>query len=197
MATEATRARGRPRSTQADRAIFEATRRLLGAAGYHGLTIEGVAAEAGVAKTTIYRRYANKALLVLDSMSQAARDAPVELPDTGTFRDDLVAIAHLVREEIVPSSPSSVGSALLGEAGQDPEVADRLRDFADFRFEQGKPVYDRAKERGELRADVDWRFVAELLVGWIFHASIVSRRPPDDAALERAVDLLLGGLAPR
>src|SRR3954470_10481146 len=99
MSGQATRRRGRARSTQADRAIFAATRTLLDEAGYHGLTVEGVAAEAGVAKTTIYRRYANKALLVLDAMLQAARDAPVALPDTGSFRDDLVAIAHLVREE--------------------------------------------------------------------------------------------------
>jgi AcrR family transcriptional regulator len=195
MATDATRARGRPRSTEADRAIFEATRRLLDEGGYHGLTVEGVAAKAGVAKTTIYRRYANKALLVLDSMTQAAHDAPVELPDTGTFRDDLLAVAHLVREEVAPSSPSSVGAALLGEASQDAAVAEDLRAFADFRFEQGKPVYDRAIARGELRPDADWRVVAELLVGWIFHASIVSRRRPDDATLAATVDLLLSGLA--
>jgi AcrR family transcriptional regulator len=197
MATDATRARGRPRSTEADRAIFEATRRLLDEGGYHGLTVEGVAAKAGVAKTTIYRRYANKALLVLDSMTQAAHDAPVELPDTGTFRDDLLAVAHLVREEVAPSSPSSVGAALLGEASQDAAVAEDLRAFADFRFEQGKPVYDRAIARGELRPDADWRVVAELLVGWIFHASIVSRRRPDDATLAATVDLLLSGLARR
>jgi AcrR family transcriptional regulator len=197
MATEATRARGRPRSVEADRAIFEATRRLLDEAGYHGLTVEGVAAEAGVAKTTIYRRYANKAVLVLDSMDQSARDAPVPLPDTGSFRDDLVAVAHLIRGEIAPSSPSSVGSALLAEAAEDPVVAERLRAFADFRFEQGKGVYERAQERGELRGDVDWRFVAELLAGWIFHASTVSRRTPGDAELARAVDVLLEGLAAR
>jgi AcrR family transcriptional regulator len=182
---------------EADQAIFAATRRLLDDAGYHGLTVEGIAAQAGVAKTTIYRRYANKALLVLDSMSQAARDAPVQLPDTGSFRDDLIAVAELIRAEIAPSSPSSVGSALLGEAGQDVAVAERLRAFADFRFEQGRPVYDRAKRRGELRADADWRVVAELLVGWVFHASIVSRRPPDDATLVHTVDLLLDGLAAR
>jgi AcrR family transcriptional regulator len=182
---------------EADQAIFAATRRLLDDAGYHGLTVEGIAAQAGVAKTTIYRRYDNKALLVLDSMSQAARDAPVQLPDTGSFRDDLIAVAELIRAEIAPSSPSSVGSALLGEASQDVAVAERLRAFADFRFEQGRPVYDRAKRRGELRADADWRVVAELLVGWVFHASIVSRRPPDDATLAHTVDLLLDGLAAR
>src|ERR1700712_3166346 len=182
MATDA-RPRGRPRSPQADQAIFVATRRLLDVAGYHGLTVEGVAAEAGVAKTTIYRRYPTKALLVLDAMAQAAHDQPVELPDTGSFRDDLVAVAHLIREEVAPSSPSSVGAALLGEASQDAAVAEQLRAFADFRFEQGRAVYGRALTRGELRPDTDWRTVAELLVGWIFHASIVSRRRPDDATL--------------
>ena len=181
----------------ADQAIFGATRQLLDEAGYHGLTVEGVAAEAGVAKTTIYRRYANKALLVLDAMAQSARDAPVALPDTGTFRGDLLVIAQLIREEIAPSSPSSVGAALLGDASQDDAVAERLRDFADFRFEQGRPVYERAIERGELRADADWRVVAELLVGWIFHASIVSRRTPGDAVLEHAVELVVSGLEPR
>jgi AcrR family transcriptional regulator len=197
MATDATPARGRPRSAVADQAIFAATRRLLDEAGYHGLTVEGVAAQAGVAKTTIYRRYANKALLVLDAMDQSARDAPVALPDTGTFRGDLLAVALLVREEIAPSSPSSVGAALLGEASHDVVVAERLRDFADFRFDQGRPVYERAKARNELRADADWRIVAELLVGWIFHASIVSRRPPDDAVLQHAVELVVSGAQPR
>jgi len=197
MAMDATPPRGRPRSAEADQAIFAATRRLLDEGGYHGLTVEGVAAEAGVAKTTIYRRYANKALLVLDAMGQSARDAPVELPDTGTFRGDLLVVAHLVREEIAPSSPSSVGAALLGEASQDLAVAEGLRDFADFRFEQGRSIYDRAIARGELRADADWRIVAELLVGWIFHASVVSRRRPDDATLGHAVELVISGFEPR
>lgn len=195
MATDAP-TRGRPRSPQADQAIFDATRRLLESVGYQRLTIEGVAAEAGVAKTTIYRRYPHKAHLVLAEMSQAARDAPTDLPDTGSFHGDLVAIAHLIRDEICPSSPSSVSAALMTEAISDPEFADQVRAFADVRFEQGRPLYDRAVARGELRADVDWRVVSEMLVGWIFHASVASRREPDDAALAHAVDLLIGGVSP-
>src|SRR3954469_5109032 len=112
MATDVTRTRGRPRSTQADRAIFDATRRLLDVAGYHGLTIEGVAALAGVAKTTIYRRYANKALLSHAAMSQAADAPPVDLPASDSFLNDLVAVARLVRDEVAPSSPSSVVASL-------------------------------------------------------------------------------------
>jgi AcrR family transcriptional regulator len=196
MAMDVRPARGRPRSPAADQAIFVATRQLLDQSGYHGLTVEGVAAEAGVAKTTIYRRYPTKALLVLDAMAQVARDTPVTLPDTGTFRDDLVAVAHLIREEIAPSSPSSVGAALLGEASRDEEVAERLRAFADFRFDQGMPIYERAVARGELRPDADWRVISELLVGWIFHASLVSQRRPEDGALAQTVDHLLDGFAP-
>jgi AcrR family transcriptional regulator len=196
MATDAP-TRGRPRSAQADQAIFDATRQLLEAVGYHRLTIEGIAAEAGVAKTTIYRRYAHKAQLVLAARVQLAHDAPVTLPDTGSFRDDLLEVAKLIRAEISPSSPSSVGAALVGEASGDVAFAEGLRAFADQRFAQGRPVYDRAVARGELRPDADWRVISELLVGWIFHASVVSRREPDDATLEHAVDLLVEGVAPR
>jgi len=189
--------RGRPRSPQADRAIFDATRRLLDEVGYQRLTIEGVAAEAGVAKTTIYRRYPHKAHLVLAEMSQAAHDTPATPPDTGSFRDDLLAVAHQVRDEICPSAPSSVSAALLTEAIADPELAERVRAFADVRFDQGRPLYDRALERGELRPDADWRVVSEMLVGWIFHASVASRREPDDATLAHAVELLVDGVAAR
>jgi AcrR family transcriptional regulator len=196
MALDARPARGRPRSPQADRAIFNATRVLLDRTGYHGLTVEGVAAEACVAKTTIYRRYSNKALLVLDALGQIAEDEPITLPDTGNFRDDLIAIAGLVGAELAPSSPSSVGAALIGDASRDPDVGERLRAFADYRFEQGRPVYARAVARGELRPEADWRVLAEMLVGWMFHATIVSCRPPSDEAVTRAVDLLLDGFAP-
>jgi AcrR family transcriptional regulator len=197
MATDVTPARGRPRSVTADRAIFRATRTLLDRVGYHALTVEGVAARAGVAKTTVYRRFPSKPLLVLACMADAARETPQPLPDTGSFREDLIAVARIVREEVAPGSPSAVGAALLGEASRDPLVAERLRAFADDRFAEGHPIYARAVERGELRPDADWRIVAELLVGWIFHASVVSRRTPDDATLTHAVDLVLDGLAPR
>jgi hypothetical protein len=128
-------------------------------------------------------------------MSQAARDEPAELPDTGSFRGDLLAVAHRIRAEICPSAPSSVSAALLAEAVAGPELAERVRAFADVRFEQGRPLYDRAAARGELRPDADWRVVSEMLVGWIFHASVASRREPDDATLAHAVDLLVDGIS--
>jgi AcrR family transcriptional regulator len=197
MAKDVTRARGRPRSAAVDQAILSATSTLVDRVGYHALTVEGVAALAGVAKTTIYRRYPSKPLLVLASLSEAAEAQPQPLPDTGTLREDLIAMARLVREEVAPGSPSAVGAALIGEASRDPAVAERLRAFADQRFAQVQPLYARAVRRREVHAQVDWRVVAELLGGWIFHASVISRRTPDDTTIAHVVDLVLAGLEPR
>ena len=81
---------GRPRSTAAEQAILQATRELLVEAGVQGLTIQGVAARAGVAKTTIYRRWRDKDELalavVLDMVEQV-----VELPELGDTRAELTA----------------------------------------------------------------------------------------------------------
>src|SRR5437764_7831052 len=82
---------GRPRSEEADRAIVQATVDALVTEGYAGLSIEGVAARAGVGKATIYRRYASKAELLVEAVSERACIDDV-LPDTGDLRADLTSI---------------------------------------------------------------------------------------------------------
>src|SRR5450432_744304 len=82
--------RGRPRSAEADRAILAATLELLAERGLDAMSIEEVAARAGVGKTTIYRRWPSKGLLALDAFVISFR-AEQPLPDTGTLRGDLVA----------------------------------------------------------------------------------------------------------
>lgn len=69
---------------------------VLGAHGYEGMTIDMVAAEAGMARATVYRRWATKADLVLDAVSRLSHgDVDVEdLPDTGSFRGDMLALSH-------------------------------------------------------------------------------------------------------
>ncbi len=87
----ATRRPGRPRSTAADDAILEAAMDLFAEVGLERLTVEGVAARAGVGKTTIYRRYPGKVDLVVAAVRcfTEPREGP---PDTGTTRGDLVAL---------------------------------------------------------------------------------------------------------
>src|SRR6266496_6782642 len=83
---------GRPRSAQAHKAILDATLELLAEGGFQGLSIEAVAARAGVGKTTIYRRWPSKNELVMD----AIREVQVNLSviDTGNFRKDVVTFVN-------------------------------------------------------------------------------------------------------
>ena len=81
--------RGRPRSQEADRAILTAAVELLAERGLAAMSIEEVAARAGVGKTTIYRRWPSKGLLALDAFVASFREEQ-PLPDTGTLRGDLL-----------------------------------------------------------------------------------------------------------
>src|SRR6266699_2304041 len=85
--------RGRPRSQEADRAILTAAVDLLAERGLAAMSIEEVAARAGVGKTTIYRRWPSKGLLALDAFVTSFREEQ-PLPDTGTLRGDLLAALH-------------------------------------------------------------------------------------------------------
>src|SRR6476620_10356561 len=84
---------GRPRSQEADRAILTATVELLAERGLAAMSIEEVAARAGVGKTTIYRRWPSKGLLALDAFVGSFREEQ-PLPDTGTLRGDLLSALH-------------------------------------------------------------------------------------------------------
>ena len=83
-------ARGRPRTSEADRAILTAAVELLAERGLAAMSIEEVAARAGVGKATIYRRWPSKGLLALDAFVAVFREQQ-PLPDTGTLRGDLIA----------------------------------------------------------------------------------------------------------
>ena len=102
------RGRGRPRSEQADQAILDATLRMLGTHGVGGTTIEGVAADAGVGKTTIYRRWPTKTDLILAAISNIV--PPGEPPDTGSMAGDMAALAETQRRRLAGSTTLSTKS---------------------------------------------------------------------------------------
>ena len=112
------RGRGRPRSEEADQAILDATLRMVGEHGVAGTTIEGVAAEAGVGKTTIYRRWPNKNDLILAAISNIV--PPGDPPDTGTMAGDMAALAETQRRRLSGSGLSGIVPRVLAESMSDP-----------------------------------------------------------------------------
>lgn len=185
---------GRPQDPGADRRIVEATLKLLAEQGYSRMSIEAVAAEAGVAKTTIYRRFADKVDLVSAALSEyLAEMAPI---DADSAREELVIHLQHNRERIDPAIPGS----LLAEEDANPELLAAFRERVIHpRFEMIAESLRRGVERGELRADLDVDSITQMLVG-AFFAHYLHRGRPDEEWPERLVAALWPGLeasAPR
>lgn len=202
MSTEITerveRGRGRPRSPEADRAILDAAVAQLADVGYLGLTIEGVAARAGVSKATLYRRHPSKIALVA---AAATRERDVRLPDldTGSFRGDLVALTRHGTDMMFGSGGlwGRVLPGMLAEAADDPQVAAVVRTFFSWRSEAVRQIVARAIERGEVRPETDPDLVFDLVSGPLLVRLMVTGQPLDDRFAEALVEEVIEGVGAR
>src|SRR6204780_2091010 len=147
--------RGGPRSQEADQAILTATVELLADRGLSAMSIEEVAARAGVGKTTISRRGPSKGLLALDAFVTSFREEQ-PLPDTGTLRGDLLAALHAWVRAVTQTPMGPVLTGLIAEAQHDPELRGAWRDrVIEPLRTQHRIMLDRAIGRGEIPASVD------------------------------------------
>ena len=190
------RAPGRPRSAEADAAIVRATLEVLLAEGFRGLSVEAVRQRAGVGKATIYRRFPDKAALVTAAMEAA--NSPLEMPDTGSVRDDFRAVWRMAYAEADPLVRVAL-PRLLGEAASDPEMHAVFRAaLVEPRREAGMAILRRAMERGEIRADVDAEIALDLVVGPLLYRFLVEGGMVEDVIAygDAVMDAALRGLAP-
>jgi AcrR family transcriptional regulator len=187
---DAARRPGRPRSAEADRAILDAAIAEYGARGLDGLTVDAVAARAGVSKATIYRRYPGKADLVI-AAAHAGADAGVPKDDTGDVANDVRSVlAHLqsvMRDALV----GAVGRMLIADAARDEQIRRLHHEFVRHRRAGTVAMLDAAKARGDLRADMDASVATDQLVGPVFYRFLVSGDPIDDAYLDALADVFL------
>ena len=185
---------GRPRDPQTDQAIHRAVLKLLTDRGYAGMSVEGVASQAGVGKTTIYRRYASKEEMVAGAM-RALRDDMGPLPDTGDTRADVVEMILQTRQAVRRGPGFRLISALLVEEKRSPELLELLRErLLRPRRDEAIMVLQRGVDRGEVRADVDLEVAAQAMVGAVYMRRMFgvteSRR-----LIEQTVDVVWNGLA--
>ncbi|MEV5571232.1 TetR/AcrR family transcriptional regulator [Spirillospora sp. NPDC052269] len=183
---------GRPRSERAEKAILTATIDLLAEeSGVDGVSMEAVAARAGVAKTTIYRRWPNKEALIVGALGMLKGPLP-ELPGTG-IRDDLLTITrHMAAERGVKAARCFWNVA--GGAEKYPELYARYRqDVLDPRRAVYFDLLRRGVERGEVRGDVDMDVAVAMLVGAFAYHKLSESLP--DAFAERLVDTFLRGIS--
>lgn len=185
--------RGRPRSAAADAAILTAALELLIEVGIAGMSMDDVAARAGVSKATIYRRWESKEALVLDALNLGiGHFASV---DTGTVRGDLVTfVTGMVAKIRTGRKTRDLIPHLVSAATGNPALQPALDEFAAIRARPLRAVLERAIARGELPAGTDVQLAIDMLLGAITYRRLFYGEVFDDAAAVRLVDYVLDGL---
>ncbi|WNI18174.1 TetR/AcrR family transcriptional regulator [Actinacidiphila sp. ITFR-21] len=191
---------GRPRSADADRAILAATRAALVELGWSGLTLGDVAARAGVAKTTLYRRWAGKNELVVDAIA-ALFEEQLELPDLGSLQADIQGAVLRFAALLNRPEARTALMACVAEAGNDEALRTRIREaIVDRQKHLVLTGRERAQRRGELPPDdgpadpARDDLIFDVIAGTVVHRMMVSSEPVDDAWALRLARLLVMGL---
>ncbi|MDP9799213.1 AcrR family transcriptional regulator [Catenuloplanes nepalensis] len=182
------------RSEEARLSILEAADDLLVERGYAQLTIEGIAARAGVAKQTIYRWWQSKTDVLLEAFTTDAREA-LSPPDTGELVTDLRLHLRGLALFLTEHDAGAVFRALHGEAQHDATLAARLRtEHLSRQRELDRSPLERAVARGDLPAGLDLDLLVDTLVGPIYYRVLVSGDPVGAEFTDRLVDEALRGL---
>ncbi|MET7451058.1 TetR/AcrR family transcriptional regulator [Streptomyces sp. NPDC005574] len=192
---------GRPRSATADTAILAATRAALVELGWSRLTLGDVATRAGVAKTTLYRRWAGKNELVVDAVAELF-DA-LELPDRGSLAADIEGVVLQFAAILALPEARSGLMAVVAESTRDDALRERIR--ASIVERQKRLVLAgraRAQARGELAPEADPAeatrtvdLIFDMVAGAVVHRTLVSAEPADEEWVRGFTQVLLYGLA--
>ncbi|GLW63304.1 putative transcriptional regulator, TetR family protein [Actinomadura rubrobrunea] len=182
------------RSEEARRAVLEAADDLLVEKGFAGVTIEGIAARAGVAKQTVYRWWKTKTDILVEAFLQDLAE-DLTPPDHGDLARDLRAYLRWLSFFLGRTDAGAVFRALIAQAQHDPAFA------ADFRarcLDRQRALdrlpLERAARRGELPPDLDVAAETERLVGPVYYRVLVTGEPVDDDFIDGLVDAFLAGL---
>jgi len=178
---------GRPRDPSRDGVIRAAILRLLADVGYGALTMDAVAAEAGVGKATIYRRWRTKQDLVVDTISELYR-AEATPPDTGSLEGDLREMLRTM-VKVIKGPTGAATLSLLSTVPHQPALAEAFRDgpIAVWRqsFDQ---IWSRAEERGEVRPGMAGSVPSEATSALLVQRWLLTGEPVDDAYADEVLD---------
>lgn len=186
---------GRPRSEHSRRSIVAAAAALLHERGLRAMSIEAVAARAGVAKKTIYRWWPSKGVLALDAIFAEWSRARGVVPDTGSLAGDLRARMRATVRALTSSTLGATLAELIAEAQADPELAEAYSEHVLMPLRaQTRLILERAVARGELRPEIDLEAAVDLLQGPLYLRLLHTHEPLDRRFADTIVALAVGGL---
>lgn len=188
------RRRGRPRNAAARERVLAAARALLDERGVAAVTMEELAARAGVGKPTIYRSWPNAKAVAMAALMQG----PPEPTAPRTGRSTAADLKRTLRTLVAAFSTRAGRSAAMLVASADPttEIAKVFRHHVILKArEDVRSIFARAIGDGSVRADADVEAALDLLVGPVFFRLLVGHAPLDDAFADATVEQALQGLA--
>jgi AcrR family transcriptional regulator len=171
--------------------ILDAAVDLLNQVGYDRLTMDAVAAQAKAGKATLYRRWSTKAALVVDAILRSKETLQAPETDTGSLRGDLIAMA-CGHGGLCDERTSHTMAGVITALHHDPDFAEEFRSrVVQPKLEVGRRVFERARARGEITADLDLDMLAPALAGIVLHRSFVLGLPVDEKTVARVVDEII------
>jgi AcrR family transcriptional regulator len=185
---------GRPRRTETTSAILDAALELWMERGYHSVSIDAVAARAGVSKPTIYRRWPNRQQ-VLVAVSQRFVP-PGEVADLGSFRDEVAAFLRERADLYGNAGIRRILASAVAASSEDEDFHRAIQPFLD-RFPAGmRTIIQRGIARGDVRADVDIELLTAMINGSFYFRSIIEHKGLDHRAADFVADLVNTAVAP-
>ncbi len=177
--------------------ILDAALDLLGRVGYDRLTMDAVAHEAKASKATLYRRWSSKSSLIVDAILRTKEALQAPDADTGNLRDDLVAMA-CSHGGLTDAKSAQTMAGLVTALHHDPDFAVEFRTrVLGPKLEGTRAIFQRAKDRGEITADLDLDLLSSALAGIILHRSFVLGLPADEKTVAQVVDEIIVPAATR
>lgn len=187
------RSPGRPRSVAARQAILDSTLALLKEVGFDELSVEGIAARAGVGKATVYRWWPNKAAVVIDAFLVIV-EPELRFPAGDSARqvihDQMRRLIRLMRGQF-----GTVLAAIIGAGQSQPELIEAVRkNWVEPRRAEARNLVQSAQERGEFRSDISADTILDILYGSLYFRLLVGHARIDNTLADAVFDLVTTGI---
>ncbi len=172
------------RTARVTESVFAAAVAELSARDYADISVESIAARAGVHKTTVYRRWGSKAEIIRQALAGAAT-AVIPVPDTGGVDEDLRALARAVQSVLSAPAGAAITRALIVGGLTSPEIAGLMSQFWAGRLAAISVIVDRATQRGQLPAGTDPAALMHAVVAPLYYELLVTRVPITERDADR------------
>lgn len=187
---------GRPRSDEARRAILDSTFELLNQHGFNELSMEGIAARAGVSKATVYRWWPNKAVLVIDAFLRAVEPELIfthNEPTLQSIREQMTRLARLLSGHL-----GKTIAAVIGAGQSEPEMLeDFRRHFLAVRRSEARTLLTAAMKAGEIRSEVSPDVILDTLYGALYFRLMIGHAEMTPEFIDELFCLISPALTPR